>query len=189
MNYVFLAPGFEEIEAVTPIDVLRRAGLEVTVVSIVPGEKAVTGANGVTYVADVCIDGMNAADADWLILPGGLPGSTNLYECAPLADMLRAHMAKGGHTAAICAAPAVVLGQLGLLRGRRATCYPGCENMCEGAEMIASPVVADGNLITGWGPSAALPWAYAIVDAAAGRDTADALREGMLFNRTFSKQA
>lgn len=189
MNYVFLAPGFEEIEAVTPIDVLRRAGMEVTIVSIIPGEKAVTGANGVTYLADGCIDAVDATDADWIILPGGLPGSTNLYECGRLADMLRTHMTKGGHTAAICAAPAVVLGQLGLLRGRRATCYPGCEDMCEGAEMVASPVVTDGNLITGWGPSAALPWAYAIVEAAAGHAAADALRDGMLFNLTFSKQA
>ncbi len=186
MNYLFLAPGFEEIEAVTPIDVMRRAGMKVTVVSVTPGTTAVTGTNGVTYVADTDIDSIDASDAEWLVLPGGLPGSTNLYECAPLAAMLRAHASAGGRIAAICAAPAVVLGQLGLLKGHKATCYPGCEPMCEGAVMEKKPVVIDGNLVTGWGPAAALPWSYAIVSEALGKETADALREGMMFNATYN---
>lgn len=183
MNYVFLAPGFEEIEAVTPIDVMRRGGMKVTTVAVTTGSKEVVGANGVTYVADTDINSVNLEDADWLVIPGGMPGATNLYECTKLSEALRAHAAKGGKLAAICAAPAVVLGQLGLLNGRRATCYPGFEPLCVGADMTGAGVEIDGNIVTGNGPASALPWAYAILGEACGEAVASSVSGGMLWTK------
>lgn len=182
-NYIFLADGFEEIEAITPVDVLRRAGLNAKTVSIMPGRLQVLGANGVPVVADMGLDEVDADSAGWLILPGGMPGATNLYKCATLREMLLAHAEQGGCIAAICASPAVVLGQLGLLRGRRATCYPGMEQMCEGATMADSYAVTDGNIVTGQGPAAALAFAYAIVEASGNADTAAQVAQGMLYTR------
>lgn len=182
MNYVFLAPGFEEIEAVTPIDVMRRAGMEVTTVAVTAdGKPQVAGAHGVTYTADTTIADTDLTDADWLVLPGGMPGASNLHDCAKLTDALRRHSAAGKHIAAICASPAVVLGQQGLLRDHRATCYPGFENLCEGAMMTGEAVTTDSNLITGHGPAAALPWSLAIVSAALGAEAAKSVADGMLF--------
>lgn len=187
MNYVFLATGFEEIEAVTPIDVMHRAGMKTTIVSVTPGQREVTGANGVTYLADTTIEKAgDCSDAEWIVLPGGMPGATNLYECEELVGIIRKHAAKGRKIAAICASPAVVLGQLGLLKGKHATCYPGFEELCEGAVMNTKPVVVDGNLVTGWGPSASLPWAYTIVAEALGKETSAAVSVGMLFDKTYA---
>lgn len=181
MNYVFLAPGFEEIEAVTPIDVMRRGGMQVTTVAVTTdGNKAVTGAHGVTYTADTDIASVDLSAAEWLVLPGGMPGATNLHDCAKLTDALRAHAAKGGWLAAICASPAVVLGSLGLLAGRSATCYPGFENICDGAEMTGADVAVDSNIVTGNGPASALKWSLAILEAACGREMASAVADGML---------
>ena len=181
-NYVFLAQGFEEIEALTVVDVLRRAGMDVKTVSI-SASRHVVGAHGIGVTADLLLDEADYADAEFLILPGGMPGSTNLYECAALQTVLTEHAAKGGKLAAICAAPAVVLAPLGLLNGKDATCYPGFEKDCRaaGAIMRDAPVIALDKLITGNGPSAALRFALAIVANAMGESQAQQVGSGMLF--------
>lgn len=179
-SYLFLAPGFEEIEAVASIDILRRAGLEVVTVAVTAdGSEAVEGAHGVPYVADVHISDLpELPEAEWLILPGGMPGASNLYESEPLRRML---LSGCGKIAAICASPAVVLGQLGLLEGKPATCYPGFENLCAGAQMTGAPVVTAGNLITAKGPAFAMDFAFAIVTATLGEEKTDEVARGMLF--------
>lgn len=179
-NYVFLAPGFEEIEAVAPIDIMRRAGMEVVTVAVTAdGSEAVEGAHGVPYVADVHIDDLPAeTEAEWLVLPGGIPGASNLYENTKLTDMLKT---TGGGIAAICASPAVVLGQSGLLEGKSATCYPGFEELCRGAEMTGAPVVSTPRLITAKGPAFAMDFGLAIVTASLGEDKAEEVARGMLF--------
>ena len=181
MNYVFLAPGFEEIEAVTPIDVMRRGGMQVTTVAVTAdGSKDVTGAHGVIYIADTDIASVDLSAAEWMVLPGGMPGASNLHDCEKLTDALRDHAAKGGKLAAICASPAVVLGSLGLLEGRSATCYPGFENLCDGAEMTGADVVVDRNIVTGNGPASALKWAIAILKEGSGQEVASIVADGML---------
>lgn len=182
-SYIFLATGFEEIEALATADVLRRAGMEVTIVSI-HKDRAVTGANGITAMADVIFEGVDFSDADWLICPGGMPGAENLYKFQPLAHLLKAHAAAGGRIAAICAAPAVVLAQLGLLDGKNATCYPGFEPMltAHGAKHQSGRVVTDGNIVTANGPSSALPFAYTIAALTVGQQVADTVSKGMLYS-------
>lgn len=180
-SYIFLATGFEEIEALATADVLRRCGMEVTLVSI-HKTRAVTGANGITAEADIVFEGADFSDADWLICPGGMPGAENLYRYEPLANLLKKHAAAGGRIAAICAAPAVVLAQLGLLKDKNATCYPGFEGMLEqgGATHKGGRVVEDGNIITGNGPSSAIPFALTIAAATVGQPEADTVAQGML---------
>lgn len=183
-SYVFLATGFEEIEALATVDVMRRAGMDVSLVSILK-DCMVTGAHGVTVAADFVFDDADFSDVDWLIYPGGMPGSTNLHDFAPLGELLKKHYKAGGHIASICAAPALVLAPLGILDGRAATCYPGMESelIKYGARYIASErVVTDGNVITGNGPSSAIPFAAAIVKATLGADTTQAVTDGMLCN-------
>lgn len=180
-SYIFLATGFEEIEALATVDVLRRAGMELTVVSI-SDNRMVTGAHGITVAADVVMAGCDFADADWLICPGGMPGAQNLVDNSDLAALLRTHADNGGRIAAICAAPAVVLARLGILKGKTATCYPGFEEGLRdgGATHVDKRVVVDGNVITGNGPSSAIPFALAIAEAAAGKQVADEVASGML---------
>lgn len=182
--FVFLAAGFEEIEAITVIDVLRRAGMNVQTVSITSALQ-VKGAHGVTVNADLLFDNTLFSDPDWLILPGGMPGATNLYEFGPLQGLLKSQAeSKDGRIAAICAAPAVVLGQLGLLKGEKATCYPGFENLIDGAEMIDKPVVVSNKYVLGNGPAYALPWALTIVMEALGQEEAAKVAGGMLYYPT-----
>lgn len=178
-SYLFLAPGFEEVEAVGPVDVMRRAGMPVTTVSILPGgERTVVGAHGVGYVADMTIDELpEVPEAEWLILPGGMPGATNLLECGRLAAMLKAFE---GNIAAICASPAVVLGGLGLLEGSRATCYPGMESTAKGVVMTGAHVERDGRFITAQGPAWAVAFGAAIVEASMGAEKAAEVLDGML---------
>lgn len=180
-SYIFLATGFEEIEAIATADVLRRAGMEVSLVAI-HKDRLVTGAHGITVAADMILAGADLSDADWLICPGGMPGAEHLYKDAALAAALKAHAAAGRHIAAICAAPAVVLAQLGLLKGKNATCYPGFEDMLRagGANHMAERVVKDGNIITANGPSSAIPFALAIVAEALDEAAARTVAQGML---------
>lgn len=180
-SFLFLAAGFEEIEALTAIDVLRRAGMEVRTVSITSALQ-VRGAHGITVNADLLFDNTLFADPEWLILPGGMPGATNLYEFSPLHGLLKSQKeSKDGRIAAICAAPAVVLGQLGLLAGEKATCYPGFEEMLKGAEIEDSPVVVSGKFVLGNGPSNALKWALSIVSESMGEEIASNVADGMLY--------
>lgn len=180
-SFVFLAAGFEEIEALTVIDVMRRAGMNVQTVSITSALQ-VRGAHGVTVNADLLYDNTLFSSPEWLVLPGGMPGATNLYEFAPLQGLLRTQAeSKEGRIAAICAAPAVVLGQLGLLKGEKATCYPGFEKFIEGAEMIDAPVVVSNKFVLGNGPANALPWALTLVSEARGMEAAAKVASGMLY--------
>lgn len=178
-SFVFLAEGFEDIEAITVIDVLRRAGIPVKTVSIT-SSLIVTSAHGVNIGADLLYDASLFKNADWLICPGGMPGASNLYEFAPLNGLLTQHAAEGGRLAAICAAPAVVFGQLGLLKGKTATCYPGFENLCTEANMVDKAVVSTSNLVLGNGPSNALIWALRIVKETLGEQTSRKIANDML---------
>lgn len=180
-SFLFLADGFEEIEALTAVDVMRRAGIDVKTVSITSALQ-VRGAHGVTVNADLLYDNTLFTHAEWLVLPGGMPGATNLYEFAPLQGLLRKQAeSKEGRIAAICAAPGVVLGQLGLLKGHRATCYPGFEGQMEGAEATGEPVVVDGKFVLGNGPANAMRWALTIAAEARGQETAEKVANGMLY--------
>lgn len=179
-SFVFLAEGFEEIEALTVIDLLRRAGMPVKTVSITTALQ-VTGAHGVTVKADLIFDNTLFQDAEWLILPGGMPGASNLYEFGPLEGLLKSQLAsKSGRVAAICASPAVVLGKLGLLKGEEATCYPGFESMLEGAEVIDAPVVVSGRFVLGNGPANAMAWALTIIRETISSQEALKVANGLL---------
>jgi len=179
MIYVFLATGFEDIEAIAPVDIMRRAGLEVQTVSIT-GEEIVTSAHGVGIASDLLLSDVDFSSAEMLVLPGGLPGSTNLDACKPLTEAIKRHFESGGPIAAICAAP-LVYGHLGLLKGRRATCYPGVERELAGATYTAAIVERDGNIITGKGPAAAFEFGYTIVDFFLGEGASQPLRQGMIY--------
>jgi 4-methyl-5(b-hydroxyethyl)-thiazole monophosphate biosynthesis len=179
MIYVFLATGFEDIEAIAPVDIMRRAGLQVQTVSIT-GENVVTSAHGVGITADMLLPEVDFSQAEMLVLPGGLPGSTNLDACKPLTEAIKRHFETGGAIAAICAAP-LVFGHLGLLQGRRATCYPGVEGELKGASYTAAIVEQDGNIITGKGPAAAFEFGYTIVDFFLGEGASMPLRQGMIY--------
>lgn len=180
MIYTFLADGFEDIEALAPVDIMRRAGLQVETVSITD-EIVVNTAHGVGIVADKTLAEIDFDDAQLLFLPGGLPGATNLDACQMLREGLVAHNKAGRPIAAICAAP-LVLGHLGLLEGKRATCYPGFETELKGAEYTASLVEKDGLFVTGKGPGAAMELGYVLVEMLKDKQTADTLREGMMYN-------
>lgn len=177
--YIFLADGFEEAEAMIPVDVLRRGGIDIKTVSV-NGSMQVTGSHGVTMTADLVFEQTDLADATLLILPGGLPGATNLNDHEGLKDALLAHNSRGGKIAAICAAP-LVLGGLGLLRGRPATCYPGFEGYMTGAEYTHELCTVADNITTGEGPAAAFPFAYALLSQLAGEDKAREVAEGMMY--------
>jgi len=181
-SYLFLATGYEEVEALATVDVLRRAGMELTIVSI-HKDRLVTGAHGITVAADKTMADVDLKDADWLICPGGLNGAINLYNDAVLTNALKEHFANGGHIAAICASPGVVLAPLGILNGRKATAYPGFEEELTkgGAIPTGQRVTIDGNVITGNGPASTLPFAYAIVEATLGTDKAKEVADGMLY--------
>lgn len=180
-----MAEGFEDVEALAPVDILRRGGQEIVMVSIT-GSEYVTSAHGVTLKTDALFEDVHLGDADLLMLPGGLPGSTNLNAHEGLRKAIVEHYNAGKRIAAICAAP-MVFGSLGLLEGKRATCYPGCEGTMIGADYTKELVTIDGNIITGEGPAAAFPYAYTILEILAGKDVADQLREGMMFNHLTRK--
>ena len=183
-SFLFLAEGFEEIEALTAVDVLRRAGMNVKTVSITSALQ-VKGAHGIIVTADLLYDNTHFSQPDLLILPGGMPGASNLYEFGPLQGLLKTQAeSENGRIAAICASPAVVLGQLGLLKGEKATCYPGFENLIHGAEMEDAPVVVSNKFVLGNGPANALPWALSIVWEARGREVAAKVASGMLYYPT-----
>ena len=179
-SFVFLAEGFEEIEALTPVDVLRRAGMDVKTVSITDSHQ-VTGAHGVTVTADLTFRQADFDGAEWLICPGGLPGAQNLHEFGALGDLLKVHASKG-KIAAICASPAMVLAPLGLLEGKEATGYPGTEKGLKagGAIVRDARVVVSGNIITANGPTSSLRFALAIISNSLGSHCAQEVGSAML---------
>ena len=175
---VFLANGFEEMEATGTVDILRRGGIGVKTVSITE-DKKVTGAHNMEITADSVFKACDFSDVDALILPGGMPGSTNLNECKPLKELLLMHHGKGKTVAAICAAP-LVLGGLGLLKGRKATCYPGFESTLIDATATGEPVEVDGNVVTGKGPGLVFNFALTLVSILKGEAVAKEVASGLL---------
>ncbi|MDO4932288.1 MAG: DJ-1/PfpI family protein [Prevotellaceae bacterium] len=183
--YEFMANGTEELEALTVVDVLRRGGVDIKTVSI-SGTEEIESSHGVVIKCDMRIEDACLDDADMLLLPGGLPGSTHLLEHEGVREALLRHAAEGRRIGAICAAP-MVLGDLGLLKGRKATCYPGFEKYMDGAEYTEELYTVDGNIITGCGPAATLPYSYAILEMLTDKDTVERLKEGMMYNRLVSR--
>lgn len=177
--YLFLADGFETVEALAPVDVMRRAGVEVITVSIM-GRVNVLSAQNVPVVADALFEDLCFCDADALVLPGGGMGTDNLSAHEPLRTLLVKANADGKLIAAICAAP-MVLGRTALLEGRKATCYPGCESDLFGAEYTAAQVEEDGNIITGCGPGVSFDFGFAIVKRLCGSGVVETLRSQMQF--------
>lgn len=180
-SFLFLAAGFEELEALTVVDVMRRGGMDLKTVSIT-SSREVVGAHGIPVKADLTFKEADFEDAEWLVLPGGMPGAENLRSFEALCDLLKVH-AKKGKVAAICAAPAVVLAPLGILKDREATCYPGFEDMLTagGAIRRDAPVVAQPDLVTANGPASALRFALAIVANSLGENHAREIGSGMLY--------
>lgn len=176
--FVFLAPGFEETEAIGTVDVLRRGGVDAKTVSI-HGERKVAGSHGIELIADALIAETDFSEADALILPGGMPGSNNLNNCELLCALLVEQYKAGRIVAAICAAP-LVLGGLGLLKGRRATCYPGFEDTLIGATYTGAPAETDGNVITGHGPGFVFQFGLALLAAIKSEAVAEEVAAGML---------
>ena len=178
MIYVLLAEGFEEMEAIAPIDLLRRAGCDVVTVAV-SSEKTVVGAHDIPFVADITVDEVTCDGLQAVILPGGMPGTTNLDACATvhtLIDYAAAHQLVLG---AICAAPSV-LGKKGLLQGKRATCFPGFEAYLHGAVVDKTAfAVTDGQVVTARGAGAATEFGLALVSLLVSSETAEELREGI----------
>ena len=178
MIFVFLAPGFEESEAICPIDVLKRAELDVVTVSITD-DREVVGAHGITVRADVTLSQLPDCHPEAIVLPGGMPGTKNLDACEELKKRIRqADMAGDVLLCAICAAP-MILGKMGLLEGKKATCYPGFEQYLEGA-IVTGRVRTDGKVITACGMGAAIEFGLAIVEELKGKNTAEKIKEAIL---------
>lgn len=183
--YMFLANGSEEIESLIPVDVFRRGGVEVKTVSIT-GSEYVEMAHGVVLKADMKFEDADFSDADLLMLPGGLPGATNLNEHEGVRKAVLSQYENGKLVAAICAAP-MVLGSLGIVEGKRATCYPGFEKYLTGAEYTHELCTVDGNVVTGEGPAATLPYAYTLLAMLTTEQTAHAVAEGMMYLHLMEK--
>jgi len=176
--FIFLAEGFEETEAVATIDIMLRGELDVTSVSIT-GNLLVTGAHGITVKADTLFENTDISSGDILVLPGGMPGASNLNTHVGLKNALEQYAASGKKIAAICAAP-LVLGGLGLLQGKKATAYPGYESTLKGATYVNNPVVIDGNILTGRGPGLVFNFGLAIVEELQGKAKVDEVAAGLL---------
>lgn len=178
MIYVFLADGFEEIEGITVTDVLRRAGAEVKTVSVTES-LTVKGAHGIKVQADMTFDEADDAACEMLVLPGGMPGTTNLLAHKGLVQKIRVLYERGKWVCAICAAP-MVLTAAGILEGKNATIYPGMENYIEGANPAEGAVVRDGNIITSKAPGTAMKFALSLVEALYGKEKAERLEKDEL---------
>lgn len=177
MVYMLLVDGFEEIEALEPLDILRRAGVEVQTVGVCG--KRVTGAHQITVEADIAMDAVQPDAMELLILPGG-PGHQALGEDQAVQALIDTAYQKGCYIAAICAAPSI-LGRKGLLRGKAATCFPGYEEFLDGADVRPDAVVFDAPFITGKGAGAAAAFGFQLVELLKGRKTAETLRGAMQY--------
>lgn len=175
--YIFLADDFEESEALTTVDVLRRAGQTVKMVSVT-GDLVVRGAHNISVFADKLFEDCMFTNVKALILPGGMPGAETLGKHKGLLVLLAKHQNTETLIAAICAAP-MVLGEAGLLHGKKAVAYPGFESHLKGALVQTSAVVVDGKILTGKGPAAALPFALALAEELAGKSVVDRVKQGM----------
>lgn len=177
MLCLFLASGFEETEALVTLDILRRAQLETATVGV--GGRIVTGAHGIPVTADVMDSEVVPDEAlKGIVLPGGMPGTLNLEKSETVQSFIDYTAERGGLLAAICAAPSI-LGHKGLLRGKKAVCFPGFEEQLEGAEVLDQPVCRDGNIITGWGAGGVFHFGLEIVKYYLGAETAERLGASM----------
>lgn len=176
---IFLAEGFEEIEALTVVDLLRRKGIEIQMVSVT-GEYFVTSSHQITVKADALFDEMNYTDVDMLVLPGGMPGTLNLEKHIPLMNLLEKFYYSNKKIAAICAAPSI-LGHKGILKEKRACCYPGFEQDLAGANVTNNEVEVDGNVITSRGMGCAIPFGLAIVESFLGQEVSNSLKDAIIY--------
>lgn len=176
MIYMFLANGFEEVEALLPLDLMRRAGLEVKTVGV--GGKDITGSHGITVKADMIDSDLSDNSPECVILPGGMPGTKNLDASPVVHGALDDALENNSLICAICAAP-MILGKRGILRGKKATCFPGFEEYLEGAT-VGGRAVRDGQVITAVGMGAAMEFGLEIVAALKGREEADKLFAAVL---------
>ena len=175
---ILLSNGFEEIEAITPMDVLRRASINCEYYSIDGIE--VEGAHGVIFKSDHLLENSDLSDVDMIVLPGGMPGAKNLAENEKVQQIIIDFNAQNKYIAAICAAPALVLGRSGIVDGRKVTCYPGMEGYLSNSTYCNDLVVRDNNIITSQGPATALPFAFELVKVLKG-DSSN-IENGMLWN-------
>ena len=178
MVYVHLAEGFEEVEATTIVDLLRRAEIEVKTVSIMD-DKLVTGAHGMSLQADLLFEEADYDTCEMIVLPGGLGGVESILGCQAALDAVKRAWDGGKYVAAICAGP-TVLAKLGITAGRRATCYPGCETQMPGPEYTPVQAQQDGKLITGQAPGASFAFGLKLLAALRGEQTAADVAEGMV---------
>lgn len=175
MVYILLGNGFEEAEALVACDILRRGGLAVSLVSV-SGDRAVTGGHGIVVRADDMIDELEVAEADTIVIPGGMGGVDSIKSSADAQKVILAAAGSGALLTAICAGPAI-LASLGLLEGKRITCYPGCEGMMTGAKCDASKsVVSSGQILTGRAPGSAFDFGLAILESLTDKRTAASVR-------------
>ena len=179
--YLFVADGFEEIEGLTVVDLLRRAGIACHIISIT-GKDQVSGSHGIQITADALFEATDFKNGDMLVLPGGMPGTNHLMAHAGLKELLASYQAAGKYLAAICAAPSV-LGQNGLLTGKKATCYPGFEDKLTDAVPVTDSVVTDGTVITSRGLGTAIDFALAIVESLSDSDTAKQLAASIQYQK------
>ena len=170
MVYMLLGTGFEETEAIAPLDLLRRAGIEVKTVGL--NGPIITGSHGISVVADMVIQELDISDCEMIVLPGGLGGVASIRACAPAMNAIAQVWEQGKFAAAICAGP-TVLADLGITDGKNATCYPGCEEGMGSANMVNAPAVTDGKLITGTSAGCAVPFGLALIAALKGQAEAD----------------
>lgn len=175
---IFFAEGYEEIEALAVVDVCRRLKLEIDMVSITE-ERTVTGSHGISVGMDKVFGEIDCADYDMLVLPGGMPGTRNLEACEPLMEQIDAFYEKGKYIGAICAAPSV-FGHRGILKGRKACCYPGFESHLEGAEVTINLVEVDGNVVTSRGMGTAIEFGLTIGSLFVDKEQVEALAQGII---------
>lgn len=176
---IFLADGFEEIEALTVVDLLRRANIEISTVSIM-GRKNVTGSHNITVEADSLLEETDFDSLDMLILPGGMPGTTNLADCKALTDKIKEFDENDKMLCAICAAP-TVFGKLGILKGKKACCFPGREDDLLGADVQTSSVTRDGHFITSRGMGTAIDFGLAIIEHYQGSGAATSMASKIVY--------
>ena len=172
MIYMLLGTGFEETEAIAPLDLLRRAGISVATVGL--NGKIIQGSHGIGVEADLEIGQLDLTDLEGIILPGGLGGVASIRACEAAMNAVRFAWENGKYVAAICAGP-TILAQLGITDGKNATCYPGCEAQMGSANMVQAAAVTDGRVITGTSAGCAIPFGLALIAALKGQEAADAI--------------
>jgi len=181
MVYVFLAPGFEESEALVPVDCLRRCDQQVQLVGI--GDNIIMGSHGITVVTDITDNEVELNDeSDMIVLPGGMPGTLNLEKSAVVQSAIDFCVKNDKYVAAICAAPSI-LGHKGLLKGHKAVCYTGFESQLEGAEVLEVPVVVSGKFVTARGAGVSIQFGLKLVELLTSKEKSDKLRDAILWEK------